>query len=424
MAVVAALLLLGNTAGRFVHDKFAFFDGPRGPEFYSLTDLEHGWPWTFLSGRPASRKTVGAQPGVVRFSRWRIAEGAARFQLVPLLGNLMIAILVMPAAAWLFECRRRRRHSIWQFNLTDLFGLMTLLCLVMGYYAVHRVRHQTELAILRQLDEEEVRKVGESPTSEWADWDDVAPAWLRGDDDKSFLDVFVQVVAIDVDDEQLEQVVGLRGIRSLSIWGRLSGRQLKLLEGLDELQALNLAYASSEPTEDFEPVDPEAEEDCSLTLPPLPKLRGLNLYHAWFSGDGLEHLERIEVLGLSYTEVDDDAMKKLADLRHLRSLSLDGTTVSDDGLRHLAHLTTLEALWLWETPTGDKGLQHLAGLSNLRELRTGPNVTDTSVSLLGKLRKLEHLDLRDTGMTADGVARLKEVLPNCRIDWSPGQPTD
>ena len=78
----------------------------------------------------------------------------------------------------------------------------------------------------------------------------------------------------------------------------------------------------------------------------MPHLRGLSLYGAGFSGDGLEHLTAVEVLDLTDTDVRDDAMPKLATMRNLKSLSLAGTKITDAGLEHLKGLTQLRSLWL------------------------------------------------------------------------------
>lgn len=61
---------------------------------------------------------------------------------------------------------------------------------------------------------------------------------------------------------------------------------------------------------------------------------------------------------------------------------------------------------------------HLKRLGALRSLSLeGTAVGDEQLPLLAELTQLEVLNLRDTFATDEGVARLKEQLPGCRIDY-------
>ena len=84
----------------------------------------------------------------------------------------------------------------------------------------------------------------------------------------------------------------------------------------------------------------------------------------------VEKKTRITTLGFSYCALTNDGIRSLAKLRHLKSLQLVGSVCSDDDLKQLATLP------------------HLAALA-----------------------------VRQTKVTAVGVAALKEARPNCNIDW-------
>ena len=65
---------------------------------------------------------------------------------------------------------------------------------------------------------------------------------------------------------------------------------------------------------------------------------------------------------------------------------------ADAGLQHLKGLESLKILYLGSTKVSDAGLEHLKGLENL-----------------------ESLDLSYTNVTYNGVKKLQQALPNCKI---------
>ncbi len=85
------------------------------------------------------------------------------------------------------------------------------------------------------------------------------------------------------------------------------------------------------------------------------------------------------------------AYARLVAPERLRVLNLSQTPVDDAGLAHLSGLTGLVELNLSETHVTDAGLEHLARLSNLKELA-----------------------LPDDGVTAQGRAWILAALPGCR----------
>jgi hypothetical protein len=59
----------------------------------------------------------------------------------------------------------------------------------------------------------------------------------------------------------------------------------------------------------------------------------------------------------------------------------------------------------------------LAGLPALRTLllNRNPGVTDAGIKSLARLKGLRFADLRGTGVTEEGAARLRKALPDCQV---------
>ena len=73
---------------------------------------------------------------------------------------------------------------------------------------------------------------------------------------------------------------------------------------------------------------------------------------------------------------------------------LNRDTITDADLEHLKGLPSLEILSLPDTRVSDAGLEYVSGLS-----------------------QLEYLDLRNTDVTPEGIRKLQEALPNCKIEY-------
>jgi len=68
-------------------------------------------------------------------------------------------------------------------------------------------------------------------------------------------------------------------------------------------------------------------------------------------------------------------------------------------------------------------MQNLNGLTRLRELEVrGDSVTDAGLKPLYALTELRYQDIQATKVTADGVKKLQQALPNCKITWEPPTP--
>jgi len=142
-----------------------------------------------------------------------------------------------------------------------------------------------------------------------------------------------------------------------------------------------------------------------------------------FSDPDLEHLKgliQLRQLVFSHTLLTDNTDNELENLKgliYLESLDLCGNLVSDTGLEHLTGLTQLKILDLGSTLVTDSGLEYLKGLAQLKRLDLDhTQITNNGLEYLIGLTELEELNLDWTNkVTDEGVAKLQQALPNCRI---------
>jgi hypothetical protein len=113
---------------------------------------------------------------------------------------------------------------------------------------------------------------------------------------------------------------------------------------------------------------------------------------------------------LSGTEIADEGLARLNELRDVQILILDGTKVTDAGLAQLNGMTGLRSLSLANTKVTDAGLARLTGMTSVKALvldNTG--VTDVGLTHLKAMSCLSYLSLQKTEVTDAGLAHLKEI---------------
>jgi serine/threonine protein kinase len=152
-----------------------------------------------------------------------------------------------------------------------------------------------------------------------------------------------------------------------------------------------------------------------------------DMTYAWLPGnrqlgDGtaaaLAGCPRLMLLNMHGTKVTDAGLGQFKNIKTLEFLELPGTAVSAAGLVHFAGCTNLKKIDLGACPNADDAA--LAVFRECKELQTlwlpSAPVTDASLEQIAKYPKLKHVILRDTKVTAKGLAQLRAALPQCRID--------
>jgi DNA-binding response OmpR family regulator len=161
------------------------------------------------------------------------------------------------------------------------------------------------------------------------------------------------------------------------------------------------------------------DKDLGHLTSGLDNLRFLSLADTNVTNEGLVHLKdlkELQELHLDATQVNDDGLPLLTCLENLEVLDLKETQVTDAGLARLQPLKKLRGLYLTRTGIGDEGLSHLSGFSDMQILILWQTkVTDKGLAHLESLKNLQELILWNTDVTEEGVERLARALPECDI---------
>lgn len=120
---------------------------------------------------------------------------------------------------------------------------------------------------------------------------------------------------------------------------------------------------------------------------------------------GPEWSESILFIGfVEGSQVGDEELKLLLDLRSVDHLNLSATKVTDAGMETLTRVRGLTSIDLSQTSITDQGVKRLASIKSLREVRlAGTKVTTDGLRELKGLPELENLDIRGTTIGKEGL---------------------
>jgi len=124
----------------------------------------------------------------------------------------------------------------------------------------------------------------------------------------------------------------------------------------------------------------------------------------------------IETFWLHGTAVTSAAGDSLARLRRLRILEMSDTRFGDEGVRSIASLERLARLLLDGTPITDVALQYIAGMKTIGYLDvTGTQITDSGLAALHECMSLRRVIVDRTRVTRAGAIALKRANPGCEV---------
>jgi Leucine-rich repeat (LRR) protein len=235
----------------------------------------------------------------------------------------------------------------------------------------------------------------------------------------------VSVKATDFKPEDFKLLNQCTGLKKLSISGKtVNDANLPLLAGLVELEELS--------------TDQTALTDAGYKhFAQFPKLQRLSLFHpSWamaeFTGSGLAHLKalpNLQRLTFAGSTADDRAMEAIGQLTQLRDFSTWHTAQTQAGSQHLKKLTNLTALRFGQrlprgkdhAPSFDATtLALFAEIPSLEKLDVFEvKLTAADFTPLKKLTNLKMLNIHGTEITDADVAKVRELLPNVKVDFKP-----
>ncbi len=213
-----------------------------------------------------------------------------------------------------------------------------------------------------------------------------------------------------IDPETVTHLQACRRLTVLTLGERaVTAEELHHLAGWKALRKLNLRNA-------------QLSDEALTALAQLKTVDELHLENCGLTDERLIHLRvapKVKSLGLERNEITGTGLAPLAKF-NLVSLGLEFNNVSDATLTHLLSLTTLQSLGLSNCHgLTDQGLQSrtLQKMTHLKSLhlRGLKQVTDAGVPELVKMGHLQHINIRQTKISTDGVMKMKAAMPTSDV---------
>ena len=228
--------------------------------------------------------------------------------------------------------------------------------------------------------------------------------------------------------EGIELLQNLKNLSSLHIafWPGLDNETLKHLARLPKLRDLSWSSSDSVTMSGLSALNGLAgleslsirdirQDDGGLDLSGLKKLRRLRItmwhkttrvgkefvttWDAYRDSDltSLSGLTNLENLSLDFSGIGDTGLKHLAPLTNLKYLYIGGsaTNLTDDGLRHLANMRRLDSLTIYNSRITARGLKHLHHLKTLHIITIKSAVPISGQAIVRLRSELPHLQSLD-----------------------------
>jgi hypothetical protein len=274
------------------------------------------------------------------------------------------------------------------------------------------------------------------------------PGWIERAGGVVTRDSGGRVVAVDlrsswITDSDMPRLAELGDLRRLDAsLTRISDRGLRALKTAPSIEDLNLYFSE------------QVSDESTAIFRNWKHLKRLNLRGTKITDSTLEILEGVaslEWLDIGWAQITDTGLDHLSSLNNLRWLTMGGNKLTGAALQVLRQLPQLEYLdiggtqrtdsGLWSMLLTEEGVQAIASVTELRELRmAGTSITGRGIAMLRGLSKLERLnlqgckrlgddaaaalagfqqlrmlDVKDSGLSAPAIQRIRAALPRCQV---------
>jgi len=141
--------------------------------------------------------------------------------------------------------------------------------------------------------------------------------------------------------------------------------------------------------------------------------------------ESLKSQKKLEILSLEDTNLTDKGLQKIC-LNHpnLERLFLNNTPVTSEGLKYIGKLEKLQILELRATKIDDKAAVYLSEMKNIDTLElSNTNISDKSIPSLMNFKKLGLMHIVHTEITREGAQVLidhyKKITSREIVSWDP-----
>jgi hypothetical protein len=133
---------------------------------------------------------------------------------------------------------------------------------------------------------------------------------------------------------------------------------------------------------------------------------------------GVDYWHPVIFVDLDSPTITNDSLDLLSGFPRLEILHISNASITNEGLSKLKELTQLHTLTLNSDGINDSALVHIRALPALTTLEFhGTTISDEGIVSLDTMKRLKKLWLDESKVSERGINRLREALPNCKIEW-------
>ncbi len=193
-------------------------------------------------------------------------------------------------------------------------------------------------------------------------------------------------------------------LKSLYLEGEITDAMLLELGALPQLESIFLGST-------------QITDDGLRFLATCPRLQRLSMFQTVINGSGLSHLKHTpNLIDISVCTKQGDVLEHFAPLLDLVELVIRAP-ITDEQLEQLPVLSKLRSLCLNGSQVRGPGIASLAKQPSLTSLAFRSALVEDSARIhIASLTSLRWVVLRESGMTEDGKARLRELRPDLKVD--------